>query len=214
MQSSDKSDEVQRHEKKQSGENDKGEASTLVTINVAELCRELELIDIITAQKSAITEYIVKPCGHGNVKIAMARIKETSHKFDGNLHVLFKREYGPDGPHTNKSAETLQELSETIRANRPHITEGRNSEPPDLLDDLNRKIEWYREHTDSAPELCRPTQDAFVNRIAYSNDSGLGADGVPNAFYRISPPLFAQILEWELSTMSATTITRKAHHNS
>ena len=79
----------------------------------------------------------LRPVGpfNGGQKAAMTRLKEKSGKFDSQLTFLFKRETAPDGAFTNQMTETLKELEETVRANRPHLDKQLGPEPQGLSDD-------------------------------------------------------------------------------
>ena len=123
---------------------------------------------------------------------------EKNGKFDGQLQALYKRTGDANSPHSREMTTSLAELERTVRTNRPHLCEGSNAEVPDLTTDQIRFLEWYKDNAPQAGKIPRPTIDTFAHRIAYSNNSGMGTDRIPNAFYRIDPRTFAEILEWEV----------------
>ena len=189
---------------KQSGRDDTADR---VYVQRTALAAKLRFIDLLISQKRALEDFNCRRSRTGIANAAFNRLKDKEGKFDGQLCSLYVREYAPDGPHTNRTTKTICELESTIRANRPHLEEGLNSAPPrELSDDQQRFIEWYRRNAPPVVDLDRPEDDVFVERIAYSNDSGVGTDKVPNAFYRIDPILFAVILAWEVEYRECNNI--------
>ena len=76
-------------------------------------------------------------------------------------------------------------------------------EPSDLTNDQARMIKWYESIAPLSPIIPCPPEAVFESRINYSNNSGVGIDRIPYAFFRIHPALFPEILAWG-STENAT----------
>ena len=170
----------------------------LIQCSKAWLAYKIAMLENAIVQKKAIDDYIFKPNATLYNQRIIQRPKEKTGKFDGQLQALYKRIGGHDSPHSKELTTSISELERTVRANRPHLSEGANEEVPDLTEEQIRFLKWYQEHAPQAGNIRRPNQEIFAKRIAFSNNSGMGTDRVPNGFYRTNPRTFAGILEWEV----------------
>ena len=170
----------------------------LIQCSKAWLAYKIAMLENAISQKKAIDDYIFKPNATLYNQRIIQRPKEKTGKFDGQLQALYKRIGGHDSPHGEDLTTSISELERTVRANRPHLSEGINEDVPELTEEQTRFLEWYQDNAPPAPDIRRPTQEIFAKRIAFSNNSGMGTDRVPNAFYRTNPRTFAGILEWEV----------------
>ena len=105
---------------------------------------------------------------------------------------------------------SIEELEKTVRANRPHLREAGWNEPEELPDDLEAVLDWYSDNAPKCDDLERPPAEIFRKRITGSNDSGVGSDAIPNAFHRIDPSFFADVLAWEIEFREASSVSRNS----
>ena len=183
-------------------EDDKERGAARVLVRREQVRRAIQIIDLARLQRRTVAEYLIRPTKDGQGR-AFSRLKEKSHKFDGQLTQLKKRRYAPDGEHTNCFTATLDELAKTVRANRPHLRDHGWDHDRAVSDDLQGILQWYAENAPESTCTERPKAETFLKRICYSNNSGVGVDAIPNAFYRVDPHFFADVLEWEVEYREA-----------
>lgn len=66
-----------------------------------ELITKLGLLDSLIACKRFVTKYIFRRTSSIHLKPAMNRLQEKLGRFGKQLHMLYKREFAPDGPHSH-----------------------------------------------------------------------------------------------------------------